>query len=72
VEISPDFPEAPVELEKGDVLVLCTDGLWSLLSESELQKTVQGDLQKACKTLIGMARDRGGPDNITVQLLRVE
>jgi serine/threonine protein phosphatase PrpC len=71
VEISPDSPEAAVELEKGDVLILCTDGLWSLLNESELQKAVHGDLQKACKTLIGMARDRGGPDNITVQLIRV-
>jgi serine/threonine protein phosphatase PrpC len=71
VDISPDHPQSPVELEKGDVLVLCTDGLWSLLTESELQSAIHGDLQKACKTLIDMARDRGGPDNITVQLLRV-
>jgi PPM family protein phosphatase len=72
VEISPDYPEAPVELEKGDVLILCTDGLWGLLNESELQNAIRGDLQESCRALIGIARDRGGPDNITVQLLRVD
>jgi serine/threonine protein phosphatase PrpC len=72
VEISPDYPEAPVALEKGDVLILCTDGLWSLVNESELQNAIRGDLQESCRGLIGIARERGGPDNITVQLLRVE
>jgi serine/threonine protein phosphatase PrpC len=72
VEISPDYSEAPVELEKGDVLILCTDGLWSLLNESELLGAIHGDLRKSCQALIGIARDRGGPDNITVQLLRVD
>ncbi len=71
-EISPETPPQPIALEKGDVLVLCTDGLWSLLSEHEIQNVVAGaELPEACHALIKMTKDRGGPDNITLQLLRV-
>jgi len=70
-DILPDGPESPIELEKGDVLILCSDGLWSMVNESELQDLVRMDLQEACRRLSETAKDRGGPDNITVQLLRV-
>jgi PPM family protein phosphatase len=69
---SPDTPRHPIALQKDDALVLCTDGLWSLLSESEIQKAVAGrQLPEACQAMIKMAKDRGAPDNITVQLIRV-
>jgi protein phosphatase len=71
IDITPDHSESPIELERGDVLILCTDGLWSLLNENELQNAVGLDLTAACLELIKIARQRGGPDNITVQLLRV-
>jgi PPM family protein phosphatase len=71
-ESLPDTPPKPIALQKGDVLVLCTDGLWSLLSESEIQTVVAGrQVQEACQALIKTAKDRGAPDNITVQLLRI-
>jgi protein phosphatase len=71
-EASPDTPQHPMALQKGDVLVLCTDGLWSLLSENEIQSVVSGrDLPEASQALIKMAKARGAPDNITVQLIRV-
>jgi len=71
-ETLPDTPEHPIPLQKGDVLVLCTDGLWGLLSEDEIQRIVAGDeLHEACQAMIKMAKDRGAPDNITVQLIRV-
>ncbi len=71
-ETFPDTPPQPIALQKGDVLVLCTDGLWSLLSESEIQTVAAGrQVQEACQALIKMAKDRGAPDNITVQLLRI-
>jgi serine/threonine protein phosphatase PrpC len=72
MDISPDYPESPVALEKDDVLVLCTDGLWSTVNEGELRNVAGNkDLQEACRELIEIAKARGGPDNITVQLLRV-
>ena len=40
--VIPDSPIQPVALESGDVLVLCTDGLWGLLSESDIQVAVAG------------------------------
>lgn len=71
-EVAPECPEEPLSLESGDVLVLCTDGLWSLLTEADIQKIVTSQPpEAACRSLIKMARDHGGPDNITVQLARV-
>jgi serine/threonine protein phosphatase PrpC len=68
----PDTSQQPMVLQKGDVLVLCTDGLWGLLSEDEIRSVVAGsDLHEACQALIKMAKDRGAPDNITVQLIRM-
>jgi PPM family protein phosphatase len=56
----------------GDVLVLCTDGLWDLVSEKEIVWIVQGqkDLTKACSQLIRLANARDGHDNITVVAAR--
>jgi PPM family protein phosphatase len=56
----------------GDVLVLCTDGLWDLVSKKEIVWIVQGnkDLTRACSRLIGLANARGGHDNITVVAAR--
>lgn len=72
LEVDPEIPEAPVPLEKDDVLVLCTDGLWGLLAEAEIHKIVTSNPPaEACRILIDIAKARGGPDNITVQVLRV-
>ncbi len=70
--VTPDAPPQPVSLETGDVLVLCTDGLWGLLAESEIQSAVAGKTAaEICDTLVEAAKSRGGPDNITVQVLRI-
>jgi protein phosphatase len=71
-DILPDVPEQPIELENNDVLILCTDGLWSLVAEQDLSRLAQAQpVADACMKLVRMALERGGPDNITVQLLRV-
>jgi PPM family protein phosphatase len=71
-DIIPHVPEEPVLLENGDTLVLCTDGLWSLIGELEIaQVSTAHSPTEACAKLIQMALDRGAPDNITVIILRV-
>jgi PPM family protein phosphatase len=71
-EVSPDVPEHPVPIEKGDVILLCTDGLWGLLAENELQAAVAAaEPSEACRALVELAKERGGPDNITVQIIRL-
>jgi protein phosphatase len=59
-------------LEAGDRLVLCTDGLWGLVGDQELASIVKSaPPNEACFRLVKMALERGGPDNITVSVLRV-
>jgi PPM family protein phosphatase len=71
-ELFPDTPQQPFGLEPGDTLVLCTDGLWSLVSEHELAHVVRANTpEESCLALVKMALERGGPDNITVLILRV-
>jgi serine/threonine protein phosphatase PrpC len=68
-EVFPETRPKPIALEKDDVLILCTDGLWGVVGESELRSAVAGPPEQACKDLVALAKQRGGPDNITVQLL---
>jgi protein phosphatase len=68
------WPETshPIQLQEDDVLVLCTDGLWSVLSENEIRTVIaRNEPAEACRALIQMTKDRGAPDNVTVQVLRV-
>ena len=71
-EVIPDIPERPIPLEAGDVLVLCTDGLWSVVGEGEIARIALAEVPtEACAKLVKAALDHGGPDNVTVVVLRV-
>jgi protein phosphatase len=71
-DVNADFTETPVQLGLGDVLVLCTDGLWGQITDQELLSIIESKTPgEACKELVRMAKVRGGPDNITLQILRV-
>jgi len=71
-EIIPDVPERSLALEEGDLLILCTDGLWSLVGDHDLAHIARTyPPAEACLRLVRMAIERGAPDNITVQILRV-
>ncbi|MCB9738296.1 MAG: Stp1/IreP family PP2C-type Ser/Thr phosphatase [Deltaproteobacteria bacterium] len=64
-----------VDVEPGDLLLLCTDGLSDLVDDNRIAAVLaeQGeDLQAAVDTLVQLALDAGGKDNVTVMLLRVE
>jgi len=60
-------------LDEGDVVLLCTDGLHGCLKSRELEERVGGatDSGKLCDDLVHEARERGGPDNITVIVVSV-
>jgi protein phosphatase len=56
----------------GDIFLLCSDGLSSMLSDEEIRQTLSEQSQepeKACRKLVDQANDRGGDDNITVIVL---
>ena len=59
--------------EQSDCIVLCSDGLYSMVDEEEICRLV-GVLPppKACEELIKLANDRGGYDNITVSIIPLE
>jgi serine/threonine protein phosphatase PrpC len=71
-DVTPHAPDHPFLLEEGDTLVLCTDGLWGLVGDQELARVAPSTTPaEACSQLVTMALQRGGPDNITVLVLRV-
>lgn len=57
-----------------DALLLCSDGLTRMVTEPELAGTLQAetDPTRAAEKLIEMANERGGPDNITIVIVRLE
>lgn len=61
-------------LRRGDVLVLCTDGLSGMVTDEEIAEEVRQapDPGIACRRLVDRANERGGPDNITVIVARVD
>jgi serine/threonine protein phosphatase PrpC len=74
-------PEAIVEVDTqsfrarpGDVYLLCSDGLTTMLSEATLAEVLLAHprLREAGEALIARANEAGGRDNITVILLRLE
>ena len=62
------------EVRRGDILVLCSDGLSGQVKKEEIAQIVSEarDLGAACDRLIALANERGGPDNITVVIARFE
>lgn len=60
------------EIQPGDTILLCSDGLSGMVIDSELDRIVKAnkDVPQAAKALIDEANARGGEDNITVLLIR--
>ena len=57
-----------------DILILCSDGLTRMVTEPEIAGVLQAerDPVRAAQELVSLANDRGGPDNITVVIVRLE
>jgi len=62
------------KLNHGDVVLLCSDGLNSMLSDDEIRETLSrhsDDPEAACQALVDHANQKGGEDNITVVVVRI-
>jgi protein phosphatase len=67
-----DSPGQPKPLRPEDVLLICSDGLWGQVRDSEILDAVENkSAEQTGRKLIELARERGGPDNITVEVLRL-
>jgi len=71
--VNVDVVDPPLPVSRGDRFLLCSDGLWGHVEDAELLRMVMAnpDLQTACRDLVALANERGGRDNITVQLVRI-
>lgn len=69
-ELSPDMQV--IELEEGDRILLCSDGLTNMIPEKKIGTVIkrEHDLKKICKELIDTANKAGGTDNITVVIIQ--
>lgn len=66
----PEVWNEPLELKHGDVVLLCSDGLYDFIGDEELYPLMERrDYQAAAEWLVATANERGGADNITVILL---
>jgi PPM family protein phosphatase len=70
--VRPDLTHQRVR--RGDVLVLCSDGLSGQVGKEEIARIVseEHDLVAVCKRLVDGANEKGGPDNITVIAARFD
>lgn len=60
------------ERTKGDILLLCTDGLTNMLNDEEIKELliINDDMQKACELLVQLSNEKGGLDNISVVAIK--
>ncbi len=72
--VSPDLRE--MEFKKGDGFLFCSDGLTTMLSDEEIRESVAASADKGaeelCQSLVDLANEKGGVDNITVVFVRIE
>lgn len=69
-EVSEPFP-----VEPGDEFLLCSDGLSDMVEDKDISRIwlgANGDIHRAVEELIKFAKARGGHDNVTVGIVRVE
>ena len=72
VLVLPD--DTVVELEEGDYILLCSDGLSNMVDNTDLFRLsfLPGSLEKKAEAMVTLANERGGRDNISVVLVEIE
>ena len=73
-DVDVDVDMVTVDVEPGDLFLLCSDGLTTMVPEEDILMIAQesGALDEIARTLVRAANSGGGEDNITVVLFRVE
>lgn len=64
--------QSAIEVTTTEWFVLCTDGLSNMVDDKEIHEIVMGNPpQQACDELVRLANERGGYDNITIEVVQV-
>jgi len=72
LEIEPDYNR--YSMNNGDKILLCSDGLWDMLSDKEIYEILRKrkPVKTICQELIHKANQEGGHDNVTVVVMKYE
>ncbi len=60
-----------ITIKKGQIYILCSDGLAKVTKDEILQIVTINSTESSCKKLIALANDRGGKDNVTVMVIKI-
>ena len=64
--------DSPIQLKVGDTLLMCSDGLSGLVTDSRMEELVnENNVQQSAVNLINEANQNGGDDNITAALISI-
>lgn len=72
-QIEIDYRSLPIET--GDIFLLATDGVYDHVSDRFMVEAIRdnsGDLDKAARNIVDAAYSNGSPDNLTVQIVRID
>ncbi len=72
-KVEADVRPDPIIIQPGDAFLLCSDGLSSLVKDEEISLQLNDRVKtpnQTCQNLVALALERGGHDNVTVQLIR--
>jgi serine/threonine protein phosphatase PrpC len=70
--VEPTVAASPTLVKKGDVFMLCSDGLSGMINDSSIHMMVDiNDLELSANNLVNAANTNGGTDNITVTLVGI-
>jgi protein phosphatase len=70
----PEVDVKTIELEPGDRVLVCSDGLSSVVPDSRIEELLAANptLPEACEALVKEANEAGGPDNVTTLIIQFD
>lgn len=71
-DIVPTISQNEIPLEEGDIVILCSDGLWNMVDDATIARLAASTPpQEACQNLLNAALAAGGDDNVSVGVFAV-